>query len=1268
MPAPGSLDLTDSELARLAESDPTTTGAPAPGSPGLMDELDQISLGPDKSGSGPPRRAVREDRQPKDAATGTESPSDWTRFDVSRSLRVLRNGSENACKLELRKLHLRLWHAGRQSMTQILRAAGVTQKVLDMVPAIIQTCAECRKWQRPMHATQHALSASVAFNQHVEFDLLFYRQHIVCHAICRATRWHAATVVTSKEGEILQEALFTMWIAIHGPMTNLISDGEGGLWRSDIAERLKRQGINMKLRAPQQHARYIERRGAVLRATLHVMHEQLERESVQCSFPTVLAEAVFAGNALTHVGGSTPYQAVYGRQPAMLPPLDAPDLPSIEEISSQGDHQRERVRRAALEAMMQATSMVVVKIQGVDGTYRAQDVRHALLVFFAEHQPSKWELTATSKARPHVLHALEHLLQSCWRIGDACSVRLAHGVRHLCNVPHASHSTLLWWHKRPDEDVQFCTLEHTKVDLLEVIGQSYSTAFVVQAIQSADQDVSLLEACDSTSDISHETGVGTCLPDSDGEHPSVHTPHGPLSAIAEEPGAEEEAEAYLAQVTTDEAEIIPALREIFQLSLTETLEPVAEVHQPASYYAEPILDDDSPVDPHCHYRLAGLDPETYGSLQEQDEQGNGYVEVWFTKDFAKVIGDPDQLHADETYALRVYAAGFRNAVIQRESDLLTTSEIRQNQAAVDAATLEELRIWMKYGCFERAPRASSYNVMDSKFVTKWKKTKNPQGQEVRIIRQRLALRGFKDLQADQLEAHASTGSRMSQRLLCSEAACRPHWRFVALDISKAFLQGMTYKEIASRTGEEERDVCFTLPPAAVKFLKQLEGFESFNEHEEVLRCVKPGTGCKDAPSSQKPSLQTVDYTIAASLTAWAAVFVIALQRRTSNPLNIHVRRLNLLLAAMQRKLCKVVFPAMTCQKRLVAFSDASFDKEGDSKGYGMRGSVFLRWGINAQGKEVCHMLEAQSQSLKLVTRSTFSSETLAAVGTVDQLVPMLFAFQEILHGPLTSQQARTLREKGGFTMTSELVIDAMNLFWALSVTSPRMPAERTLFVHINWLRDLLQAGMPSILKWMDTRGMLADGMTKGKIDRGPLVEAMAGQHAMHPVTVNRHLLKDLINKGLWTEELRTQLIAHNGSVQQLDLPQDMKDLYKTVWEIRQKRVLDLAADRGAYIDQSQSLNIHMMDCTTAKLSSMHFHGWQSGLKTGMYYLRTKAAADAIKFTVDVRQVKKAVDGGKPKDMGSSTDTCASDGYASKTDTEQEQECSILLQNTLGTCD
>merc|ERR1711990_553710 len=126
------------------------------------------------------------------------------------------------------------------------------------------------------------------------------------------------------------------------------------------------------------------------------------------------------------------------------------------------------------------------------------------------------------------------------------------------------------------------------------------------------------------------------------------------------------------------------------------------------------------------------------------------------------------------------------------------------------------------------------------------------------------------------------------------------------------------------------------------------------------------------------------------------------------------------------------------------------------------------------------------------------------------------------------------------------------------------------------------------------------------------------------VTVNRHLLQDLIKRNLWGDELRQKLIACNGSIQNIEqMPSDLKELYKTVWEIKQRSVLDMAADRGAYIDQSQSLNIHMVDATTAKLSSMHFHAWSIGLKTGMYYLRTKAAADAIKFTVEVDKVRRA---------------------------------------------
>lgn len=116
--------------------------------------------------------------------------------------------------------------------------------------------------------------------------------------------------------------------------------------------------------------------------------------------------------------------------------------------------------------------------------------------------------------------------------------------------------------------------------------------------------------------------------------------------------------------------------------------------------------------------------------------------------------------------------------------------------------------------------------------------------------------------------------------------------------------------------------------------------------------------------------------------------------------------------------------------------------------------------------------------------------------------------------------------------------------------------------------------------------------------------------------VNKHLVRDLIGLGLWNEEMKDRIIAHNGSVQYIpEIPADLKELYKTVWEIKQKSILEMAADRGAYIDQSQSLNIHMEDTNFGKLSSLHFAAWKLGLKTGMYYLRTRPAVDAIKFTI-----------------------------------------------------
>ncbi|MFY8187019.1 MAG: ribonucleoside-diphosphate reductase subunit alpha [Flavobacterium sp.] len=127
------------------------------------------------------------------------------------------------------------------------------------------------------------------------------------------------------------------------------------------------------------------------------------------------------------------------------------------------------------------------------------------------------------------------------------------------------------------------------------------------------------------------------------------------------------------------------------------------------------------------------------------------------------------------------------------------------------------------------------------------------------------------------------------------------------------------------------------------------------------------------------------------------------------------------------------------------------------------------------------------------------------------------------------------------------------------------------------------------------------------------------------IVVNKHLLKDLVDLGLWNEELKQQLMRNNGSVQNIDIvPQDIKNLYKTVWEMSMKDIIDMSRHRGYFIDQSQSLNLFMEGASLPKITSMHFYAWKSGLKTGMYYLRTKSAVDAIKFTLNNEKKAEAI--------------------------------------------
>ena len=146
--------------------------------------------------------------------------------------------------------------------------------------------------------------------------------------------------------------------------------------------------------------------------------------------------------------------------------------------------------------------------------------------------------------------------------------------------------------------------------------------------------------------------------------------------------------------------------------------------------------------------------------------------------------------------------------------------------------------------------------------------------------------------------------------------------------------------------------------------------------------------------------------------------------------------------------------------------------------------------------------------------------------------------------------------------------------------------------------------------------------------------------------VNPWLLKDLVDMGLWSDNMKNRIIADGGSIQNIpNIPADIKALYKTVWEIPQRTIVQMAADRGAFIDQSQSLNIHLKEPTMGKLTSMHFAGWKLGLKTGMYYLRTMAASAPIQFTVDQEQLKVA-DTNIARTGAAKKRSLASNGYSS----------------------
>ena len=293
-----------------------------------------------------------------DTGTGPADSPDWTAFDIGRTVKALKVCTPVQARLSLRKLHLRWWHAQAATMTRILRRAGVPKQVCDLIPEIVSTCTSCRAWSRPLPASVASVELADSFNQQVECDLMFVFSFIIFHMIDRCARWHAACLVPTKEDTALVDALNAIWVGIHGPMIELIMDGEVGLAVSGHAKQYyDRHGIQFIPRAKEQQVAHIDRRGALLRDTLHRVTTQCETEGLEIEFKQILSECVFCGNAMLSINGSTPYNAAYGRVPALLP--DA-NLPSDDAAPGTVRHVQQ-MREISIQAMVEGTAQARVR-------------------------------------------------------------------------------------------------------------------------------------------------------------------------------------------------------------------------------------------------------------------------------------------------------------------------------------------------------------------------------------------------------------------------------------------------------------------------------------------------------------------------------------------------------------------------------------------------------------------------------------------------------------------------------------------------------------------------------------------------------------------------------------------------------------------------------------------------------------------------------------------------------------------------------------------
>ena len=1306
-----------------------------------------------------PAAAPQGDQAWRDQRSGPGNNADWRQFDIQRVLRVLRMGTEAQCRLTLRKLHQRWWHASTAAMTRLLERAGVPRQALNLIPSIVQTCGPCRKWAKPSPDSVASIDIADEFNKAVEADLGFFYKSIVFHMIDRCTRWYHSLEIDNKEDDSLINGVDS-WCSIHGPMQDLYMDGETAMAKSHkMHEFLHRRGINYRPRAPGQQVSYIDRRTALVRDVIHRIVEQLRVDGIEVPFRYILSEATFCTNAMLSVNGYTPYNAVYGRVPHLLPGLDQFEAENERSLPNPGTiRHTHRLREIAVQCMIEETArkraeralssrtrpagqredykpgdLVDFFRKGgakdatgwtgpakvVDPTHidrgtvtirhlhlpmecRLQDLRHhqMFMVFLAASYSAMsssrtvwgyirnaieqmrsgmcvllgsvltklrsggydWRLSQKTHSSSHyreLYQAIEHFARNGLSQEDVVAARCGQGCASIPALSGYDSALTVWW--QPGND----TVHRITQDLRDGNTNMIPTVQFQKLDTRSWQTIRFLQVLSTSAEV-HTTDpplVDDRNPDNLDGQPREHTPQGILTPITEEPSDFDPEESLFHH---DE----PILQEAADLASYCCLEYSNDLECSVSSAPDYDTINDSLIvndsltyltdgeDYSNNYHLiaanvrAGL-PSDYNLDEEIDR-----VDLYFEGDAHKLAyqdGRPDPVTPGDNEVLLVqdyFKKTNKKVVVERDDANLTKDEETKHWPEVAAAIQKELETWVKYKCVSRKKRADAKNIIDVRWVLKWKweteardASTSEQGESAkrRVIRARLCLRGFKDLQAQELASYAGTSQRYSQRVLVSEAVLR-RWDIATTDISKAFLQGVTYEELAAATGEPLREVNFYLPGYCIPYLRKIPGFQDFDPQTEVLHCDKPGTGCNDAPRCFSMKLAkvtrdmcgmtqcTVDnelcflhkpvgstlaedrsvtpnkvmrllavmakhvddlkitgdkatviwilqqieqvfgklkidwnnftncgvrhiqdtttkevsldqtlyisgikvithddlrnkpaeslcsqdvhqsYWSVLGAIAFAAltrpdigVFISALQRHSQTPKIIHAKRLNAVVRWAQRNPRKIVYKPLDKQQRpagtiiathLREYSDAAFKKEEHS-GHSMRGAVYIRTLGNTEQDMITtqpgHLIDFTARQQRRVTRATFTAELLSACDAQDKGFLLAQMLHEIVTGDTRCSTARQLRDNGGYAIPMALYIDAMSVFSATTATFVKTPADNGVLCHIQYLRELLDEGILFAFVWADTRDMLADGLTKGSIDREQLHALMDGK-------------------------------------------------------------------------------------------------------------------------------------------------------------------------------